>query len=97
MKVLYDHQAFTGMTYGGVTRYFYELMQVYADRDDIDFELSLRFSNNEYLDKASFSNHHRYGFSQWRNVSRIASAELAFSLENNPIRKLLDSLLGPVN
>lgn len=30
-------------------------------------------------------------------VSRIASAELAFSIDNNPIRKLLDSLLGPVN
>ncbi|HEY0108199.1 MAG TPA: glycosyltransferase family 1 protein, partial [Fibrella sp.] len=74
MKVLYDHQAFTGMTYGGVTRYFYELMQAYAHRDDIDFELSLQFSNNEYLDKASFSSHRRYGFSHWRNVSRLASA-----------------------
>ncbi|MBO0952413.1 glycosyltransferase family 4 protein [Fibrella forsythiae] len=74
MKVLYDHQAFTGMTYGGVTRYFYELMQAYANRDDIDFELSLQFSNNEYLDKASFSSHRRYGLSHWRNVSRLASA-----------------------
>jgi len=74
MKVLYDHQAFTGMTYGGVTRYFYELMQAYADQNDIDFELSLQFSNNEYLDKASFSNHRRYGLSHWRNVSRLASA-----------------------
>lgn len=74
MKVLYDHQAFTGMTYGGVTRYFYELMQAYAQRDDIDFELSLQFSNNEYLDKASFSSHRRYGLSHWRNVSRLASA-----------------------
>lgn len=74
MKVLYDHQAFTGMTYGGVTRYFYELMQAYADRNDIDFELSLQFSNNEYLDKASFSRHRRYGLSHWRNVSRLASA-----------------------
>ena len=74
MKVLYDHQAFTGMTYGGVTRYFYELMQAYADQNDIDFELSLQFSNNEYLDKASFSPHRRYGLSHWRNVSRLASA-----------------------
>lgn len=74
MKVLYDHQAFTGMTYGGVTRYFYELMQAYADRDDIDFELSLQFSNNEYLDKASFSSHRRYGLSHWRNVAKLASA-----------------------
>ncbi len=73
MNILYDHQAFTGMTYGGVTRYFYELMNAYSTRPGIDFELSLQFSNNEYLDKASFSQHHRYGFSQWRNVSRLAS------------------------
>ena len=74
MKVLYDHQSFTGMAYGGVTRYFYELMRAFADRPDVDFELSLQFSNNEYLDRASFSNHHRFGLAHWRNVSRLASA-----------------------
>lgn len=74
MKVLYDHQSFTGMAYGGVTRYFYELMRAFADRSDVDFELSLQFSNNEYLDRASFSKHRRFGLAHWRNVSRLASA-----------------------
>lgn len=75
MKVLYDHQSFTGLTYGGVSRYFYELMRSFTKRQDVEFELSLRLSNNEYLDQASFSRHLRYrSLSQLRNVNRIASA-----------------------
>ena len=74
MKVLYDHQSFTGLTYGGVSRYFFELMRSFSKQQDIDFELSLQLSNNEYLDQASFSRHLRYPrFAQVRNVNRVAS------------------------
>ncbi|WP_020595985.1 glycosyltransferase family 4 protein [Spirosoma panaciterrae] len=74
MKVLFDHQSFTGLPYGGVSRYFFELMRSFTKRSDIDFELSLRLSNNEYLDQASFSNHFRYhGLAQIRNAHRVAS------------------------
>ncbi|MVM30129.1 glycosyltransferase [Spirosoma sp. HMF4905] len=74
MKVLFDHQSFTGLPYGGVSRYFFELMRSFAKRSDIEFELSLRLSNNEYLNQASFSNHIRYpGFAHMRNAHRIAS------------------------
>lgn len=74
MKVLYDHQSFTGMTYGGVSRYFFDLMRSFAKRQDVEFELSLRLSNNEYLDQASFSRHLRYrSLSQFPNVNRVAS------------------------
>lgn len=52
MKVLYDHQSFTGMAYGGVSRYFYELMRAFAQRSDIEVDLALRLSNNEYLQEA---------------------------------------------
>lgn len=74
MKVLYDHQSFTGLAYGGVSRYFFELMRSFAKWSDIEFELSLRFSNNDYLDQASFSRHLRYrGLAQSRHVNRVAS------------------------
>ncbi|GAB3994824.1 hypothetical protein GCM10028807_33390 [Spirosoma daeguense] len=74
MKVLYDHQAFTGLPYGGVPRYFFELMRSFAKWPEIDFELSLRLSNNEYLEEESFSNHLRYKrFSASRNANRLAS------------------------
>ena len=75
MKVLYDHQSFTGMAYGGVTRYFYELMRSFSTRSDIDFELSLKFSNNEYLDQTAFSKHFRFRrWSHLQNVNMAASA-----------------------
>jgi glycosyltransferase involved in cell wall biosynthesis len=74
MKVLYDHQSFTGLSYGGVSRYFFELMRSFAKREDVEFELSLRLSNNEYLDQESFSNHLRYrSLAQFHTVHRVAS------------------------
>ncbi len=51
MKILYDHQAFTGARFGGVARYFYDLM-VSLRQKGIDTKLSVRFSNNEYLLKS---------------------------------------------
>ncbi|AQG79666.1 glycosyltransferase family 4 protein [Spirosoma montaniterrae] len=75
MKVLYDHQSFTGLSYGGVSRYFFELMRSFSKRSDIAFELSLRLSNNEYLDQVSFSRHMRYrSLARSMNVNRLASA-----------------------
>ena len=74
MKVLYDHQSFTGVPYGGVSRYFFELMRSFTNRPDIAFELSLRLSNNEYLDQVSFSRHVRYrSLSNVPNAHRVAS------------------------
>ena len=74
MHVLFDHQSFTGLPYGGVSRYFFELMRSFAKRSDISFELALRLSNNEYLNEASFSNHMRYpALAQVRNAHRVAS------------------------
>ncbi len=52
MKILYDHQAFTGQRYGGVARYFHDLMESLS-KMDVDIELALQFSNNEYLKNSS--------------------------------------------
>lgn len=49
MKILYDHQIFSSQVYGGISRYFYELLRRFAGDDGIDFELALRYSNNSYL------------------------------------------------
>lgn len=48
MKLLFDHQAFTGVRYGGVSRYFYDLM-VSLQQQDVETQLSILFSNNAYL------------------------------------------------
>jgi glycosyltransferase involved in cell wall biosynthesis len=57
MKILYDHQAFSMQDYGGVSRYFTELMNQFYLNKQLLFELSLRYSNNSNLRNKSFSNH----------------------------------------
>ena len=74
MKVLYDHQAFTGLKFGGVARYFYELLSDFSQREDVDFDLALRFSNNEYLTGASFSNHSGFtNFLDYVTTNKVVS------------------------
>jgi len=53
MKVLYDHQIFSTQNYGGISRYFIELMKKFGDDDEIEYELPLMFSNNYYLKQLS--------------------------------------------
>ena len=49
MRILYDHQIFTRQRYGGVSRYFYELMDQFSRTPDINFSLAIRYSYNENL------------------------------------------------
>lgn len=56
MKVLYDHQSFSGAKYGGVARYFYDLMYNLKYEQGIDIELALQFSNNDYLKNGDIKN-----------------------------------------
>lgn len=54
MKILYDHQIFVFQDYGGISRYFYELTNVFHKQKDIYFDLPLLYSNNQYVKKANF-------------------------------------------
>ncbi len=54
MKILYDHQIFVFQDFGGISRYFYELMNVFEKDKEISFDLSLEYSNNFYIRKAGF-------------------------------------------
>ncbi len=51
MKILYDHQIFIAQTYGGISRYFYELNKEFKDIDNISTSISLLLSNNYYISK----------------------------------------------
>jgi glycosyltransferase involved in cell wall biosynthesis len=55
MRILYDHQIFSSQVYGGISRYFYELLRRFAGDDGIDFELALRYSDNSYLLDSGFA------------------------------------------
>ena len=47
MKILFDHQKFSIQKYGGITRYFCELMMNFST--DHQYELSVLLSDNYYL------------------------------------------------
>jgi glycosyltransferase involved in cell wall biosynthesis len=49
MRILYDHQAFTIQEYGGISRYFYELVRHFRAVPGLKISSSLLFSNNEYI------------------------------------------------
>jgi glycosyltransferase involved in cell wall biosynthesis len=50
MKILYDYQTFSIQNYGGISRYFFELMSHLSIMPDVDVELGISFSNNKYLE-----------------------------------------------
>jgi glycosyltransferase involved in cell wall biosynthesis len=49
MRVLFDHQIFSAQIYGGISRYFSELMKGFSFDEEIDCDLSLRYTSNYYL------------------------------------------------
>ncbi|MBP6385437.1 MAG: glycosyltransferase family 4 protein [Pseudarcicella sp.] len=55
MKILYDHQAFSGTKYGGIARYFYDLMSQ-LNQQEQHAKLALLFSNNVYLKESKSFN-----------------------------------------
>lgn len=57
MKVLFDHQIFSIQKYGGVSKYFYELIN-HLPEDEWD--LTLLFSNNEYIKKKQSIKYHNF-------------------------------------
>lgn len=50
MKILYDHQIFTQQQYGGISRYFYELIKRF-DGVENSCDVATLFSNNAYYNK----------------------------------------------
>lgn len=48
MNILFDHQIFLSQKYGGISRYFVELMREF-NKQNQDYRLPLRYSNNTYI------------------------------------------------
>ncbi len=51
MKVLYDHLIFENQKYGGISKYFYEIISKLNAQPDYEWLLPLRYSSNEYISK----------------------------------------------
>jgi glycosyltransferase involved in cell wall biosynthesis len=55
MKILYDHQIFAQQNYGGISRYFCELMNQFSKDPTLELTLPLRYSTNIYLKTTAIS------------------------------------------
>jgi glycosyltransferase involved in cell wall biosynthesis len=60
MKILYDHQTFTQQDYGGISRYFYELIKHSKFDHHNEIELILKYSNNTYIENRDISSHKNF-------------------------------------
>ncbi len=49
MRVLYDHQIFQYQRFGGISRYFYELLRHFHKSNTITALVPFRYTNNEHL------------------------------------------------
>ena len=54
MRVLYDHQIFSYQKFGGASRYYCELMNVFARTGEPEVDLGVVTSPNEYLARAPY-------------------------------------------
>ena len=57
MKIYYDHQIFSFKRYGGIARYYVELMREFRRYQDVETMMPLWFSNNYYLADRQFTDH----------------------------------------
>ncbi len=81
MRILYDHQIFTQQNYGGVSRYFCQLMSQFWKDPSVDFSIALRCSQNKNLQK--FSQLDAY----WSNRSDFLSKTQLFSFIQRTTRR----------
>lgn len=54
ITILFEPQMFNLQTYGGITRYYFELLKNFHKDEDIEFILPLVFTRNYYLKNAPF-------------------------------------------
>ena len=72
--MLYDHQIFSSQRYGGISRYFYELIYSKYSRNRQSI-LPLIFSNNYYINNSPHKNSINFLFNaKFRGIGRVIGA-----------------------
>lgn len=74
MRILYDHQIFSVQIFGGISRYFFELMNQFSAKGEPEYELAMRCSDNCYI-SATYAGRHKtfLGRSNFRGKYRLMS------------------------
>ena len=88
MNVLYDHQAFSSFAFGGVSRIYFELLNAYSKDPEMKVNLSLQYSDNEYLKESEWNSSIR-PFS--KRISDVGGISFPVSLARNFIIKRINN------
>ena len=93
MKILYDHTAFQFQRYGGISRYFYELITRLSKKEDVDINLFQGFHINEYNLSKHKSDFESYWGYKWKYkkldakyISHIFAIPNKFLFDNMYVR-----------
>lgn len=57
MRIEYDYQIYTAQIYGGISRYFYELVKELNMQDNVETVIPLLLSNNYYISEKEYTQH----------------------------------------
>jgi len=83
MKILYDHTVFQFQRYGGISRYFYELITRLSTKEDVDISLFHGFHINEYALPEHKENFDSYWGYKWKYKKPAAKyMALMFAIPN---------------
>jgi len=84
MRILYDHSVFQFQRYGGISRYFYEIITRLAVQENVDISLFQGFNINEYALSEHKSNFDSYWGYKWKCRKPVAKylAHILFSMPN---------------
>lgn len=86
MRILYDHQIFSRQEYGGISRYFYEIIKRMKEFPGYSADLSVLISTNHYLD----NNFKHYKFipnikfkGKWRIIYEVNKCYSIYKIKGN--------------
>jgi glycosyltransferase involved in cell wall biosynthesis len=84
LKILYDHTVFQFQRYGGISRYFYELITRLSTKEDVDISLFHGFHINEYAFSEHTQNFDSYWGHKWKYKKPVAKylAHILFTMPN---------------
>lgn len=87
MKILYDHQTFTNQEYGGISRYYYELIRRFKG-NEYSCDVSLLLTNNAYLNSTTckglypfFKKHNFRG--KWEMMNKVNQYQSIRKIKKN--------------
>jgi len=54
MKILFDHQIFEAQKFGGISRYFCEVMRRLDETEDVEVDVAVKYAQNAYIRDTRF-------------------------------------------